>query len=133
VHPGTYNGNAFSTAAARATLNILARGDAYESIERAGGRLMGGFSGLLESRGIPSVVQGVPASFNVHIGIDRPISSMADTAAVDSAAVGRLTLALLARGIRAIPGGHWYLSAAHTDELVDETLNAFEDALRDIA
>jgi glutamate-1-semialdehyde 2,1-aminomutase len=133
IHPGTYNGNAFSTAAARATLGILARGEAYESIERAGGRLMGGFSGLLESRGVQSVVQGVPASFNVHIGIDRPIASMADTAAVDAEAVNRLTLALLARGIRAIPGGHWYVSAAHSDELVDETLNAFEDALGDIA
>ena len=40
-----------------------------------------------------------------------------------------LTMALLERGVRAIPGGHWYVSAAHTDALVDETLDAFEDAL----
>jgi len=41
-------------------------------------------------------------------------------------------MALLRRGIRAIPGGHWYVSAAHTDDLVDETLNAVEDALIEI-
>ena len=43
-----------------------------------------------------------------------------------------LIMALLERGVRAITGGHWYVSAAHTDELVDETLNVFEDALATI-
>lgn len=133
IHPGTYNGNALVTAAARGTLSILGRGDAYETIERAGGRLIAGFSGLLQQRGIKGSVQGVPGSFNVHLGMDRPVHSFADTAALDAAATSRLTLALLARGIRAIPGGHWYVNAAHTDELVDETLNAFEDALDEVA
>ena len=133
IHPGTYNGNAFVTAAARGTLSILGRGDAYETIERAGGRLISGFTSLLQARGIRGSVQGVPASFNVHLGTERPVPSFADTAALDAASTARLTLALLARGIRAIPGGHWYVSAAHTDELVDETLDAFEDALTEIA
>jgi len=129
VHPGTYNGNVLSTTAAAATLAVLAEGSPYETIERAGGRLMSGFSGLLAGRGMRAIVQGVPASFNVHLGIDRPVTSLADTLAVDGGQVMKLTLALMARGIRAIPGGHWYVSAAHTDDLVDETLNAFEDAL----
>ena len=43
-----------------------------------------------------------------------------------------LTMALLRRGVRTIPGGHWYVCAEHTDALVDETLNAFEDALTEI-
>ena len=41
-------------------------------------------------------------------------------------------MALQVRGIRAISGGHFYTNAAHTDELVDETLNAFEDALAEL-
>lgn len=133
VHPGTYNGNAFVTAAARGTLDILGRGDAYETIERAGGRLISGFSSLLQERGMRANVQGVPGSFNVHLGTDRPVHNFTDTATLDAAATNRLTMALLARGIRAIPGGHWYVSAAHTDELVDETLDAFEDALAEVA
>jgi hypothetical protein len=42
-------------------------------------------------------------------------------------------MALQARGVRAIAGGHFYTNAAHTDELVDETLAAFEDALTELA
>jgi glutamate-1-semialdehyde 2,1-aminomutase len=129
VHPGTYNGNALSMAAAVATLGTIQGGMPHESIERAGGRLMAGFGELLRARGVKSVVQGVPGSFNVHLGIDQPVRSLTDTLAVDGEQGERLTRALLERGVRAIPGGHWYVSAAHTDELVDETLNAFEDAL----
>jgi glutamate-1-semialdehyde 2,1-aminomutase len=51
---------------------------------------------------------------------------------VDAERSEALTGALLRRGVRAIPGGHWYVSAAHTDALVDETIDVFEDALRDI-
>ncbi len=132
VHPGTYNGNALSMAAAVATLGALQEGTPYETIERAGGRLMASFSELLDARGIKSVVQGVPGSFNVHLGIDRPVEGIRDTELVDGEKGEALTMALLRRGIRTIPGGHWYVSAAHADALVDETLNAFEDALRDI-
>jgi glutamate-1-semialdehyde 2,1-aminomutase len=93
---------------------------------------MAGFSELLGARGIKSVVQGVPGSFNVHLGIDRPVESLADTQRVDAERVETLTLALLRRGVRAIPGGHWYVNAAHTDALVDETLDVFEDALTEL-
>ena len=132
IHPGTYNGNALSMAAAVATLSTLQEGTPYETIERAGGRLIAGFSEALGRRGIKSVVQGVPGSFNVHLGIDRPVESLADTQRVDAAQVETLTLALLRRGVRAIPGGHWYVNAAHTDALVDETLDVFEDALTEL-
>jgi len=129
VHPGTYNGNALSMTAAVATLTMLADGSPHEAIERAGGRLMSGFSSALQARGIKGIVQGVPGSFNVHLGIDHPVQTLADTMAGDAARTGALVMALQERGVRSIPGGHWYVSSAHTDELVDETLNAFEDAL----
>jgi glutamate-1-semialdehyde 2,1-aminomutase len=132
VHPGTYNGNALSMAAAVATLTMLADGGPHELIDRAGGRLMSGFSSLLQSRGVRGIVQGVPGSFNVHLGIDKPVKTMADTQAGDLARTGALIMALQERGVRGIPGGHFYVSSAHTDDLVDETLDAFEDALEAI-
>ena len=133
VHPGTYNGNVLSMTAAVATLTMLADGGPHERIERAGGRLMAGFGDILARGGVKASVQGIPGSFNVHIGIDKPVASLADTMTVDSERSMALTLALMQRGVRPIPGGHWYVCAAHTDELVDETLNAFEDALAVIA
>jgi glutamate-1-semialdehyde 2,1-aminomutase len=133
VHPGTYNGNALSMSAAVATLTMLAEGTPHENIERAGGRLMSGFSSVLASRGVKGIVQGVPGSFNVHLGIERPVETFADTTSGDAARGNALVLALMERGVRAIPGGHWYVSSAHTDALVDETLDAFEDAVAAIA
>lgn len=132
VHPGTYNGNALVMSAAVATMGQLAGGSPYEAIERAGGRLMTGFGRLLESRGIRGLVQGVPASFHVLLGVDRPVARIADMGAIDAERTEVLVMALLERGVRAITGGHWYVSAAHTDALVDETLNVFEDALATI-
>ena len=74
----------------------------------------------------------MPGSFNVHFGREDPVSNFADTATIDGATTAKLVMALQVRGIRAISGGHFYTNAAHTDELVDETLNAFEDALSDL-
>ena len=65
-------------------------------------------------------------SSSAWIGRSR---SIGDTAGVDGEKTEVLAMALLERGVRAITGGHWYVSAAHTDALVDETLNVFEDAL----
>lgn len=129
VHPGTYNGNALSMAAAVATLTLLADGSPHEAIERAGGRLMAGFSSVLSAKGVQAIVQGVPGSFNVHLGLDQPVQTLADTQAGDAARTNALVMALQQRGVRAIPGGHFYVSSAHTDALVEETINAFEDAV----
>jgi glutamate-1-semialdehyde 2,1-aminomutase len=119
--------------AAVATMTMLADGTPHEAIERAGGSLMAGFSRVLEAKGVKGIVQGVPGSFNVHIGLDRPVQTLADTVAGDAPRTNALVMALQERGVRAIPGGHWYVSSAHSDDLVDETLNAFEDALGAIA
>ena len=132
VHPGTYNGNALSMTAAVATMTMLADGTPHEAIERAGGALISGFSNLLQARGVKGIVQGVPGSFNVHLGIDRPVQSLADTMATDGDRSNALFMALQERGVRSIPGGHWYVSSAHTDDLVEETLDVFEDALQAI-
>ncbi len=129
IHPGTYNGNVLSMTAAVATLTTLADGGPHETIERAGGRLMAGFTDILGRHGVKSSVQGVPGSFNVHLGIDRPVASLADTMTVDAPRSMELVLKLMERGVRAIPGGHWYVCAAHTDDLVEETLQAFDDAV----
>jgi glutamate-1-semialdehyde 2,1-aminomutase len=90
---------------------------------------MSGFASLLDAGGVRGIVQGVPGSFNVHLGLEAPVKTIADTQAGDLVRTGALITALQERGVRGIPGGHFYVSSAHTDDLVDETLDAFEDAL----
>ena len=107
------------------------RDSPYESIERAGGRLIAGFSSLLENRGVQGIVQGVPGSFNVHLG-----RGPANRGTVGHAGRGQRaracgsSMALLERGDPRDPGRALVSSLRRTPTtLVDETLNAFEDAL----
>ena len=94
IHPGTYNGNVcLSMAAAVATLTTLQEGTPYETIERAGGRLIAGFCEALgparhqERRpGRARLVQRPPRD-------RQPVESLADTMRVDGAQARRLTLA----------------------------------------
>jgi glutamate-1-semialdehyde 2,1-aminomutase len=72
----------------------------------------------------------VPGSFNLNLGLAGPVRSWQETTAGDGELSARLTTALQERGVRAMGGGHWYVSAAHTDDLVEQTVDAFEDALR---
>ena len=44
----------------------------------------------------------------------------------------RFNLALQERGIRTVPGGQWFVSTAHTQEDVDQTLESVAEALEEV-
>jgi glutamate-1-semialdehyde 2,1-aminomutase len=44
----------------------------------------------------------------------------------------RFTAALLAHGVRALERGAWFMSAAHDDTIVDQTLAAVRKAAREL-
>jgi glutamate-1-semialdehyde 2,1-aminomutase len=118
VHPGTYNGNPLSMAAAVATLRELRTGVPHTRIEEHGRRLMDGLAAVVRGRFPGARTEGVPASFRLFLGdVDTGLDD-----ARHAALVADLTLALLEHGVRTVPGGMWYLTAAHDAEVVDETL-----------
>jgi glutamate-1-semialdehyde 2,1-aminomutase len=53
-----------------------------------------------------------------------------DLRTADGKRAVRLGLELIRRGIFVVPGAKMYLSLAHTDADLDETLTAFADALQ---
>ena len=55
--------------------------------------------------------------------------SFADFLVGDQAWYDELTVELLRRGVFSLPGGRWYLSAAHTHADLDATVAAFGDAV----
>lgn len=133
LHGGTYNAQPMAMAAAVATMGALADGSVHAAIERAGRRLMDGIAGALAGAGVPARVQGFPQIFHVALGVEGPISDYRGWLAADKAAYVRLTAALLGRGVRALERGAWFLSSAHTDDLIDETVAAVAGAAREIA
>ncbi|MGH8246811.1 MAG: aminotransferase class III-fold pyridoxal phosphate-dependent enzyme, partial [Gammaproteobacteria bacterium] len=131
VHAGTFNGNPLGVAAALATIAELRRdgGAAYERLRTVGTRLMRGIREIAAAKGIPVLLQGPGPVFYMWLTDAPEINDYAASERVSRAPYARFGMALLAAGIRVIPGGRWYVSCSHTREDVDQTLEAVATAM----
>lgn len=132
THAGTYNGNPLSLAAAAATLDVLGQDGVYERFDALGDRLATGMRAALAAAGRRGVVNQVGPIVQVALGVDR-VTGLEDYLAADQELYSDLLLALLRRGIFAVPGGRWYLSTVHDEAIVDDTVERFADALQEVA
>ncbi len=124
MHGGTYNAQAVAMAATVATISTLADGQVHARMEQRGRRLMDGIAGALAEADIPARIQGFPQIFHVALDVTSPIRDYRSSLAADKARYVRLTTGLLDRGVRALERGAWFLSDAHSDALVEETIAA---------
>jgi glutamate-1-semialdehyde 2,1-aminomutase len=132
VHGGTYNSQCVSMAATVATLQSLTP-SLYETIEGRGRRLMKGIESALDRAGIRAVVTGFAGVFHVGFGLEAPARNYRDLTRLDRPAYVAFTTALLRRGVRALERGAWFLSIEHDEAVIDATLEAVEDAAREVA
>jgi len=130
VQAGTYSGNAVGVAAAKATVDILATGEPLARIKKSGEALMSGIRGILAEEGVPGHVVGHWSMFSIFFA-DEPPTEFRDTARHDADFYQRVIRGMIVRGVMPIDDGlePWFLSAAHGDEEVAKTLEAFGDAL----
>ena len=123
---GTLNGNAPAAAAGLATLRELQKPGAYERLEAIGETIRGGLRDIVERRGIPAQVVGEGPLYNViftgHDVVDQRSIQRADrrlTAGLERELIQRdIYINLAAKG---------YMSLAHTDEDLEQTLRAFDE------
>jgi glutamate-1-semialdehyde 2,1-aminomutase len=129
---GTYNGNAVGVEAALATIERLERGDVHERVFRLGARMRDGLQAIADEAGVPAVVGGYGSLF-VLCFMEGPLRSYEDVLRNDGALFGRYRRALVARGVFEMPEslGRSHISAAHTDDDVDRSLEIARDALRE--
>jgi glutamate-1-semialdehyde 2,1-aminomutase len=85
-----------------------------------------------EASGVKAQVQRVGSMISVFF-TEMPVRDFADAQTTDKALFGRLYHGLLKRGVYLPPSAleAWFLTAAHSDEDIDRTVQAFEDALRE--
>jgi glutamate-1-semialdehyde 2,1-aminomutase len=127
VQIGTLSGNPVAAAAGLATMAILKRPGAYERIHATGRELMEALSRLLKRAGIPAQVTGEPPLFDV-VFTDQPIRDYRSTLTGDAELMRRFNAILRGRGI--LKGeSKYYISLAHTDTDIKDTIAAWESAI----
>jgi glutamate-1-semialdehyde 2,1-aminomutase len=132
VQGGTYCGNVTGVAAADATLEILENEPIIPSINHRGQRLMEGIHDILTRAGVPHYVTGLPSMFSLLLGVEEEPLDYRAYCQGDDALYQRLVLALMDRGVLPDIDGRepWFLCYQHDDQVVSDTLTAFEDAVK---
>lgn len=134
-HSGTFNSNVISMAASAAALAELERDDGavYRHMEQIGQSLIDGIQEIAGRHGVPLLVQGLPTAFHLSFTELPAIREYRDYALhCDKERYNHLVLAMLKRGVRLVGRGIWYISAAHTQAHVAQTLDALDAALREV-
>ena len=128
---GTFNGNAIACAAGLATLAELRKPDAYPRLFRTGTRLRDGLAAAVRKHDLAARVTGEPPVFDIYF-TDREIVDYRATLTADRERIKRFNQELVRRRVvKAV--NKIYVSLAHTDADVEETLEIFDQALAAIA
>ena len=136
VHFGTYNANPLGMAAGLACLTKVMTDDAYKEMTRLTTRLADGMREVVADKGVTAHVVQLNTLGGLFFGLDSQPVNFREAARNDAARWDDYWFAMLNRGV--IPmGSAWFeefsMSAQHTDEDVDRTLEAFEDSIAAIA
>jgi glutamate-1-semialdehyde 2,1-aminomutase len=128
---GTLSGNPLATAAGLAALTILREDEGiYDRLEELGARLEAGLRSVLDELSIPGDVPRVGSMFCLYF-TEGPVRRWHDAAAADTERFRKYFHRMLDRGIYLAPSPFeaGFLSAAHTPEDVDATIDAAREAL----
>ncbi len=123
----TFAGHPVVMAGGFATLSHLTP-DVYEHLAALGERLRAGLRGAIARQGVQLQVTGDRHLVGIHPS-DRPVRRPSD-ATGDPATKGRIAQAMLNEGYN-VPGGRASVTMAHTPELVDGFIEAFEKVIAD--
>ncbi len=134
-HGGTYNAHAVSVAAGYATLKELSKAGTYEKLERTGDLLFDGLRDLAADRGVDAWVESAGSLGEVFF-IDREIKTWRDELDVDGEKWERWYLSAIANGVFfgvPHPDGHAFISTAHTDDVIQSSLEVLDGAFKSVA
>jgi len=126
---GTLSGNPLATAAANATLEILAKGDCYGRLEASASALQEGLSGAAERAGAAVTINRVGSIMSCFF-TDGAVKNFADVQATDIGRFKKFFSEMLGRGIYLAPSAYeaMFVSLAHSAEDIERTVAAAEES-----
>ncbi|MGP4067411.1 glutamate-1-semialdehyde 2,1-aminomutase [Halobacillus sp. B29] len=124
---GTMAGNPASMSAGIACLEVLQQEGVYEQMDRLGEKLE---TGILESArqyGITLTINRLKGALTVYF-TDEEVTNYEQAENTDGDRFARFFKLMLAEGINLAPSKYeaWFLTTAHTDEDIDQTLQAID-------
>lgn len=134
-HSGTYNANVVQCAAVSATMDLLAEPGLYERQRALGYRLADGITTMANDAGFPSRIDGIGTVFQLWYS-EHPIKNWRDAEKYSNEEVfTEWYQEMLKRGVLFHPSHleNLFVSLVHTDEDIDKTLEAAQDALTTMA
>lgn len=127
---GTLSGNPLAMAAGLTTLQILGRPGVYEQLERQAARLAEGFTRNAEELGVPCTINRV-GSMICPFFTDQPVTDYESAKTSDLQRFAKYFAHMLDLGISVAPSQFegMFVSTAHTDEHIEQTIAAHREAL----
>lgn len=129
---GTHGGNPFCIAMAHRVLDLLhAHPEYYAAMEGSARRLARGIAAILAQRELPYAVVQAESIVDFKFRPGAPNANFDDARRADVRAYAAYYRAMLARGVLLPPSQNevMFLSTAHTDRDVDDTLDAIAASL----
>ncbi|MCJ8011738.1 glutamate-1-semialdehyde 2,1-aminomutase [Paenibacillus sp. KQZ6P-2] len=130
---GTMAGNPASIAAGIACLEVLQGEGVYEEMNRLAIKLADGLQASADRHGVPLTINRIRGSLSTHF-CDHPVTNYDQAQDTDSEAFAAFFRHMLERNINLAPSKYeaWFLTTAHTDADIDQTLAAAEESFREM-
>jgi len=130
---GTLSGNPLAMAAGLAQLREMERVDGYGKLEKLGARLEAGVKNLLSQKGLDYRFNRVGSMFCLFF-TDVEIINLDSVMTADTAAFRKFFTAMLEQGIYIAPSPYetGFISVAHGEDEIDQTLEAMDSSLSKI-
>lgn len=129
-HSGTYNGHPMILNAGLTTIGILEH--EFDGLLKRTERLKNGIRDIYAAHGIHILTPGLGSMFNIAVTELSDIKTYRDLQKSDFALRKKLDYALLLEGIYNKPCNRYNMCTAHTEEVIDFTLEAYEKAFKRI-
>ncbi|ASF38574.1 glutamate-1-semialdehyde 2,1-aminomutase [Halobacillus halophilus] len=124
---GTMAGNPASMSAGIACLEVLQQEGVYEQMDRLGKKLEKGILKSASQYGITLTINRLKGALTVYF-TDEEVTNYEQAENTDGDRFARFFKLMLAEGINLAPSKYeaWFLTTAHTDEDIDQTLQAID-------
>ena len=127
---GTLSGNPVAMAAGIATIDELSKPGVYEGLRATTDKLADGLIGVFDASGVQAAVNRVCGLLTVFF-TGNPVFDMRTASATDREAFGAFFHGMVDNGVYLPPSQFeaWFVSTAHTDADIEQTLDAVKKSL----